>query len=77
MVFVAGYRVVEQASASGRTSLARFQEDRIVKSDHRKDVSETSALLELIALGNRDVEAGRTRPLRDVVARLRAKNAIG
>lgn len=40
-----------------------------------EETQETLALLKLIALGNRDIEAGRTRPLRDVVARLRAKNA--
>lgn len=34
---------------------------------------ETLALLKLLALGTQDVEAGRTTPARDVVARLRAK----
>lgn len=34
---------------------------------------ETLALLKLLALGGRDIEEGRTRPARDVVARLRAK----
>lgn len=36
---------------------------------------ETLALLKLLALGTQDVEAGRTTPARDVVARLRAKRA--
>jgi hypothetical protein len=36
---------------------------------------EPLALLKLLALGNRDIEAGRTRPARDVVARLKAKGA--
>lgn len=36
---------------------------------------ETLALLKLLALGNRDIEAGRTRPLREVVERLRSKSA--
>ncbi len=40
-----------------------------------EETQETLALLKLVALGNRDIEAGRTRPLRKVVARLRAKNA--
>lgn len=34
---------------------------------------ETLALLKLLALGNRDIEAGRTRPARDVAARLKGK----
>lgn len=34
---------------------------------------ETLALLKLLALGNRDVEEGRTRPAREAVERLRAK----
>jgi prevent-host-death family protein len=42
-----------------------------------EDTQETLALLKLLALGNRDIEAGRTRPARDVVARLRAKRAAG
>ncbi|MEA3048030.1 MAG: hypothetical protein QOJ53_2362 [Sphingomonadales bacterium] len=36
---------------------------------------ETAALLKLLALGNRDIEAGRTRPAREVVRRLRGKAA--
>lgn len=44
---------------------------------HRKDTDDSLALLALVALGNRDIEAGRTRPLRDVVERLRAKSAAG
>ncbi len=38
---------------------------------------ETLALLKLLALGNRDIEAGRTRPAVDVVNRLRSKRATG
>jgi prevent-host-death family protein len=34
---------------------------------------ETLALLKLLAIGNRDIEAGRTLPLDEVVARLRRK----
>jgi len=36
---------------------------------------ETLALLKLLALGNRDIEAGRSRPARDVVKRLKGKAA--
>jgi prevent-host-death family protein len=38
-----------------------------------EQTQETLALLKLLALGNRDIEAGRTRPAREVLARLRAK----
>ena len=34
---------------------------------------ETLALLKLLAIGNQDIEAGKTRPVRAVVERLRAK----
>ena len=34
---------------------------------------ETLALLKLLALGNQDAEAGRIKPAREVVARLKAK----
>jgi prevent-host-death family protein len=40
-----------------------------------EETQETLALLKLLALGNHDVDAGRTRPLADVVKRLRAKQA--
>lgn len=36
---------------------------------------ETLALLKLLALGSRDIEAGRTTPARDTIARLRAGKA--
>ncbi|HJQ18498.1 MAG TPA: type II toxin-antitoxin system Phd/YefM family antitoxin [Allosphingosinicella sp.] len=38
-----------------------------------EQTQETLALLKLIAIGNQDVEAGRTKPARTVVERLRAK----
>jgi hypothetical protein len=34
---------------------------------------ETSALLEILSLGTKDVAAGRVKPVAEVVARLRAK----
>jgi prevent-host-death family protein len=42
-----------------------------------QETQETLALLKLLALGNRDIEAGRTRPARAVVDRLRAKPDAG
>ncbi|KKW93692.1 type II toxin-antitoxin system Phd/YefM family antitoxin [Sphingobium chungbukense] len=38
-----------------------------------EQTQETLALLKLLALGTRDMEAGRTKPARAVVERLRAK----
>lgn len=35
---------------------------------------ETLALLKLLALGQKDVEAGRTAPLNEVIGRLRGKH---
>ena len=40
-----------------------------------EQTQETLALLKLLALGNRDIEAGRTKPARAVVEGLRAKVA--
>lgn len=42
-----------------------------------EETQETLALLKLLALGNRDIEAGRTRPARAVVERLRSKSTAG
>lgn len=36
-----------------------------------QETQEALALLKILALGNRDVEAGRARPVREVVKRLR------
>ena len=38
-----------------------------------EETQETLALLKILALGNQDIEAGKTRPLADVVKRLRRK----
>lgn len=38
-----------------------------------EETQETLALLKILALGNQDVAAGKTKPAADVVARLRAK----
>jgi prevent-host-death family protein len=38
-----------------------------------EETQETLALLKILALGNRDIEAGNTRPLVDIVQRLRSK----
>ena len=42
-----------------------------------EETQETLALLKLIALGNRDIEAGRTRSARALVERLRSRPAGG
>ncbi|MCE7903364.1 MAG: type II toxin-antitoxin system Phd/YefM family antitoxin [Gammaproteobacteria bacterium PRO9] len=39
-----------------------------------EETQETLALLKLLALGQQAVEAGRVKPVADVVARLRAKS---
>lgn len=39
------------------------------------ETQETLALLKLLALGQQDLEAGRVKPVRDVVTRLRAKHS--
>lgn len=38
-----------------------------------EETQKTLALLKILALGQQDVEAGRLKPVADVVARLRAK----
>lgn len=40
-----------------------------------EQTQETLALLKILALGNQDLEAGRVKPVADVVTRLRAKRA--
>lgn len=40
-----------------------------------EQTQETLALLKLLAIGGQDIDAGRTRPARSVVARLRSKAA--
>ncbi len=41
-----------------------------------EQTQETLALLKILALGQQDVEAGRTKPLREVVERLRSKRNV-
>lgn len=38
-----------------------------------EETQETLALLKVLALGNQEIEAGKVKPVADVVARLRAK----
>ncbi len=38
-----------------------------------EETQETLALLKILALGNRDIDAGKAKPAADVAARLRAK----
>ena len=40
-----------------------------------EETQETLALLKILALGTQDLDAGRVKPVADVVARLRAKRA--
>lgn len=38
-----------------------------------EQTQETLALLKILALGNQDIAAGRVKPMREVIARLRSK----
>lgn len=40
-----------------------------------EDTQETLALLKILALGNREIEEGKIKPVADVARRLRAKKA--
>lgn len=40
-----------------------------------EETQETLAILKILALGNQDVEAGKVKPMVEVVDRLRAKRA--
>jgi prevent-host-death family protein len=40
-----------------------------------EETQETLALLKILALGNREIEEGKVKPVADVVSRLRAKKA--
>lgn len=40
-----------------------------------EETQETLVLLKILALGNAEIEAGKVKPVGDVVARLRAKQA--
>jgi prevent-host-death family protein len=42
-----------------------------------EETQETLALLKILALGNQEIDAGKVRPVADVVLRLRAKRASG
>ena len=45
--------------------------------DSYEQMQETLALLKILALGNRQIEAGRVRPAADVVAELRERRSAG
>ena len=45
--------------------------------DSYEQMQETLALLKILALGNRQIEAGRVRPAVDVVAQLRERRPAG
>lgn len=40
-----------------------------------EETQETLALLKILALGNRDIEEGRTKPASEVIARLRVRKS--
>ncbi|SOY78727.1 Prevent-host-death family protein [Cupriavidus taiwanensis] len=42
-----------------------------------EQTQETLALLKILALGNQEIAAGKLKPVKDVVARLRGKRAAG
>ena len=42
-----------------------------------EETQETLALLKILALGNQNIAAGKVKPVAEVVARLRAKRALG
>ncbi len=42
-----------------------------------EETQETLALLKILALGNREIEQGKVKPLAGVVSRLRAKSSGG
>ncbi len=45
--------------------------------DSYEQIQETVALLKILALGNRQIEAGQVRPAADVVAQLREARPAG
>ena len=45
--------------------------------DSYEQIQETLALLKILALGNRQIEAGRVRPAGDAVAQLRERSPAG
>ena len=45
--------------------------------DSYEQMQETIALLKMLTLGNRQVEAGRVRPAADAIARLRERQQAG
>ena len=45
--------------------------------DSYEQMQETVALLKILALGNRQIEAGQVRPAADVVAQLRERRPAG
>jgi prevent-host-death family protein len=45
--------------------------------DSYEQMQETVALLKILALGNRQIEAGQVRPAAEVVAKLRERHSAG
>ena len=89
MRYSAQIKPISYLKANAADVLARLAEDReplvITQNGEAKAViqdvasyeetQETLALLKILALGNAEIEAGKVKPVGEVVARLRAKQA--
>ncbi len=67
--------LLELASSRRPLVITQNGEARAVLQDVASydQTQETLALLKILALGNREIEAGKTRPVAEVVNRIRAK----
>ena len=67
--------LLELASSRRPLVITQNGEARAVLQDVASydQTQETLALLKILALGNRDIEAGKTRPVAEVVKRIRSK----
>ena len=67
--------LLELASSRRPLVITQNGEARAVLQDVASydQTQETLALLKILALGNREIEAGKTRPVAEVVRRIRAK----
>jgi len=91
MRYSAQVKPISYLKANAAEVLARLAKDReplvITQNGEAKAVlqdvasyeetQQTLALLKLLALGTSEVEAGKVKPVAEVVARLRAKQAAG
>ena len=63
---------MKTASSSPPTNRSRRRES-VNRSDGRERMQETAALLKMLSLGNRQVEAGQVQPAAEVIAQLRKR----